>query len=323
MYHLMVLTRRFDDKLFSLQRQGKIGTYAQVRGQEAIQIASAKAMQKTDWMIPAFRETGVYIARGVARDKLVQAWMGDVGAFENTIQERNLAVSIPVGSQPLHATGIAWANKIKKNQDVAITYFGDGATSEGDFHEALNIAGVHKLPVIFICQNNQYAISTPRTKQTASKTIAQKAIAYEITGIKVDGNDVIACYKVVSEAIERARKGEGPTLIEAETYRLGDHTTSDDAKKYRAEEETKKWENKDPIIRLQKYLEKEGKFDDKYKEWVENEVAQEIEKAILEAMQKQKPTLQEMFDTIYTKLPKELQREKEEFEKQNNTGEQQ
>ena len=313
LYHLMMLAREFDDKLFKLQRSGKIGTYASLKGQEACEIGSGFALEKDDWVAPSFREMGVFITRGADRVKLVQGWMGDTRAFQGDENTRDLPISIPIASQALHAAGIAWASKIKGEKSCAITYFGDGATSEGDFHEALNFAGVFKLPVVFFCQNNQWAISTPRKVQTASESIAQKAIAYGIKGIQIDGNDVLGVYKATKEALDRARNGEGPTLIEAITFRLGDHTTSDDASKYRSEEEVHPWVEKDPIQRLVKYFQKIGTWSDEYGERVKSEVEKEVEEAVEKAMQIPSPGPEDVFKYVFKTLPKDLEEEQKEL----------
>ena len=253
MFEFMKLTRVFDEKALKLQREGRIGTYASSLGQEAAQIGSAYALDKEDFIFPSFREQGVFLLRQVPIHQYLAYWKGDERGMSYTKDINMFMVSIPVATQLLHAVGYAFGNKIKKEDKIVATYFGDGATSEGDFHEALNFAGVFELPIIFICQNNQYAISVPFSRQTKSATIAQKAIAYGIYGIKVDGNDVFAMYRATKEAIERAKKGI-PTLIEAFTYRMSDHTTSDDAKKYRSDKEVKFWKKKDPIDRLRKYM---------------------------------------------------------------------
>src|SRR3989338_1146392 len=199
MYRLMVLTRVLDEKLFKLQRSGKAGTVAQVKGQEA-QIGSALALEKNDWVTPSFRELGIYLARGVDPVKMVQAVRGDVRCAEEKVPSRNLPMCIPIATQCIYATGIAWAAKLKGDKDVVVAYFGDGATSEGDFHEGMNFAARYKAPVIFFCQNNQWAISTPCAIQTASDTLAQKAIAYGMPGIQIDGNDIIGVYKATKDA---------------------------------------------------------------------------------------------------------------------------
>lgn len=313
MYHLMLLARTFDEKLFKLQRSGKIGTYAEVKGEEACQIGSAMATAKTDWFVPAFRELAFSLARGADRAKIVQAWNGDTRSVMTYKECRDLPISIPIASQLLHATGIAWASKIKKENDATITFFGDGATSEGDFHEALNFAGVFKLPIVYICQNNGWAISTPRSGQTAAETIAQKAIAYGIHGIQVDGNDVFAVYQATKEAMDRAKKGEGATLIECITYRLGDHTTSDDSLKYRTEEEIKEMWKKEPITRLKLFLQKNNMWDEEYGTWVQEECNKEIDEAVEKGLAFEPPKPEELFTYVFDKMPPDLVKQKNEL----------
>lgn len=300
LYHYMHLAREFDRKLFKLQRSGKIGTYAQVKGEEASEIGSAFALRDHDWFVPSFREASVYLVRGADRPSLVRAWNGDVRAYRDDQHPRNLPPSIPIASQLVHAMGIAWANKIKQNNEATIVYFGDGATSEGDFHEAMNFAGVHDLPIVFFCQNNQYAISTPREKQTRSETIAQKATAYGFEGVQVDGNDVIATYQVTKEKLDKARHGHGPTLIESLTYRVKDHTTSDDSGRYRDEGEVEEWKKKGPLLRLQKYFENNGLWTNEYKEWVQNEVKTEVSEAVKEALKIEEPGPENLFEHIFS-----------------------
>ena len=254
MYRQMWLLRLYDRKAVSLQRQGRFGTYAQMEGQEASLVASVLPLQPQDWLVTSYRETGAMWMHGVPLKVLSLYWMGNEFGSQMPEGVRVLPVSIPVGTHPLHAVGLAWAGQYRQDGSIAVTYFGDGATSEGDVHEALNIAGVYHLPCIFFCQNNQYAISLPRHTQTASQTIAQKALAYGFPGILVDGNDAFAVYAVMREAVERARRGQGPTLIEAYTYRMGAHTTADDPTKYRDEAELEEWKGRDPLLRLQRYL---------------------------------------------------------------------
>ncbi|MBI2105210.1 pyruvate dehydrogenase (acetyl-transferring) E1 component subunit alpha [Candidatus Woesearchaeota archaeon] len=311
-YEAMVLTRVFDDKALKLQRQGRIGTYAPVRGQEAIQIGSAYAIQDIDVIFPAFRENGVYLVRRMPAEMLFQYWGGDERGMNIPKNVNMFPVSITVGAHMLHAVGAGMAFNYKKEKRAVVTYFGDGATSEGDFHEAMNFAGVFKAPVVFICQNNQYAISVPVKEQTASETLAQKAIAYGFKGIRIDGNDVFASYLATKEALNHVRAGKGPVLIEAFTYRIGDHTTSDDAKKYRKEKEVKEWEKKDPILRLKKYMTKMGLFDEKYEASVLKYAEMEVDKAVekFENVPAQKP--EEMFDYIYAELTNELKEQRAE-----------
>ena len=253
-YESMVLSRTYDERALSLQRQGRIGTFASLRGQEAIHVGAALAAKDSDWIVPSFRCEGVYITKGQPIVNIFQIYGGDERGYIYPAQVHITPFEITVGTQMLHACGIAWASKLRKKNIGVLTFFGDGATSEGDFHEAMNFAGVFKLPVIFICQNNQWAISIPREKQTASKTLAQKAHAYGFNGLQVDGNDVFAVYSAVKTALDHARKDHGPTMIECITYRMSDHTTADDASRYRKRSEVKEWEQKDPIERLAKYL---------------------------------------------------------------------
>ncbi|MBX4196820.1 pyruvate dehydrogenase (acetyl-transferring) E1 component subunit alpha [Candidatus Pacearchaeota archaeon] len=311
MYELMILTRTFDDKAVKLQRQGRIGTFASVKGQEACQIPSAIQMQEHDMAFPAFREHGVFITRAMPLEKLFQYWAGDERGMDIPKNVNMFPVAITVGGHLPHAVGMAMSFKFYKKEGATLVYFGDGATSEGDFHEAMNFAGVFKAPTVFICQNNQYAISVPVKEQTAAQSLAQKAIAYGFEGIQVDGNDVFAVYSAVQDALKKARNGKGPTFIECFTYRMGDHTTSDDAKKYRSENEVKKWESKDPIERLKKYMVKKKMFSDSYEKEVAQKAEQLVQDAItkFESIQPIKP--EEMFDYMYDKLTPDLKEERE------------
>src|SRR5659263_9901 len=281
-YRTMVLTRMFDDKALKLQRQGRMLTYGSSLGQEATAVGSAFTMKPDDWFFPAFREHGVQIARGIPLSLLYIYWMGSEDA-NLTLPPKNFTVAIPVATQMLHAVGAAWAAKLKKQNIASVLYFGDGATSEGDFHEGMNFASVFKNPTVFICQNNQYAISLPREKQTASKTLAQKALAYGFEGIQVDGNDILAVYSATKAAIEKAKSGGGPTMIECFTYRLAAHTTSDDPTKYRKKDEEEDWWKKDPLKRFRIYLEKKGIWSQDYEEKLLKEATAQIEKAVEEA----------------------------------------
>ncbi|MBM3232320.1 pyruvate dehydrogenase (acetyl-transferring) E1 component subunit alpha [Candidatus Pacearchaeota archaeon] len=317
MYRFLILTKTFDDKALKLQRQGRMGTYAPMRGQEACQIGSAFALQKNDWVFPAFRENGVYMIKGVSPEMLYRYWMGDERGMQIPKGINILPVSITVGAHLPHATGAGMAFNYLNEKNVAVCYFGDGATSEGDFHAALNFAGVFKAPCVFICQNNQWAISVPVKEQTASQTIAQKAIAYGIHGIQVDGNDVFAVYKATSEALERARSGKGATLIECFTYRLADHTTSDDAKKYRDENEIAEWVKKDPITRFEKYLVDKRVINPVIIGKVKSEAEQQIEKAVklAESAKPQPPT--DMFDYLYESITEEMKEQREQASREN------
>ncbi len=278
MYRWMYITREFDAKAVALQRTGRLGTYASMLGQEATIIGSAYALRKQDWIFPSFRYSGGMILRGIPMDKLYSFWGGDERGAKPPENVNVFPLCITVGEQPLHATGFAWGLKLKKQNAVVLTDFGDGATSTGDLNEALNFAGVFQAPVIFLCQNNQYAISIPVEKQTAAKTLAQKAIAAGIKGIQVDGNDIFAVYKATQDAIIDALKGK-PTFIEAHTYRISDHTTSDDSTKYRSEKEVKEWQQKDPLQRVKLYMEKKKIWNTKKEEQLKNEIEIMIDKA--------------------------------------------
>jgi len=312
----MVLGRRFDERILSLQRQGRIGTFAPTSGQEASQLGAAAVLQPSDFMVPSFRETAAQIYRGAPMEAIILSFGGYNEAAFLLKEGNDLPNSVPVGSQVLHAVGIAWGIKYRKKKDVAMTFFGDGATSEGDFHEGMNFAGVYQIPVIFVCQNNQWAISVPRSKQTRSKTLAQKALAYGMPGIQVDGNDVLAVYAAAKEAADRARAGDGPTMIECETYRMMMHTTADDPKRYRKDEEVEGWRKKDPISRFQKYLKDKGLVSDEKIEKVESEVKDEIQTAVdrAEEMMKKYDDPLQMFENVYAEMPPYLKEQKEALE---------
>jgi len=317
MYQTMVYGRIIDQKVLQFQRQGRILTYAPNLGQEAAQVGSAFAMDPNDWVASAFRELGVWLHRKAPLYNILLYWYGNETGMKMPESVRILPVSVPIASQLQHATGLAYAARYKGENSVAIGYVGDGGTSQGDFHEALNFAGVADLPNVFIVQNNQFAISTRRAVQTKVKNIAQKALAYGIPGIQVDGNDIFAMYAVTKEAIERARNGGGPTLIEAYTYRLGAHTTADDPTVYRDEEEVKAWEKKDPIDRLYKYLINKNLWDEEkdkaYRQERETYVKDEFKKV----ENSPEVTLEEVFDYIYKERTPLLQEEYETIKRRN------
>ena len=309
MYRAMLLGRRLDDRMVRLQRQGRIGTFAPIKGQEASQIGSVFTLRRTDWMVPSFREIAAMVWRGWPIQKLLGFYAGYLEGGQPDADQHDLPVTIPVATQVPHAVGLAYAAQYKNDQAVVMTYFGDGATSEGDFHEAMNFAGVWHVPVVFVCQNNQWAISVPLKKQTHSRTIAEKALAYGFPGIQVDGNDALAVYAASLQAVERARAREGPTLIECVTYRLGMHTTADDPTKYRSEEEVREWERKDPLTRFSAYLQKKNLL----REGLESEVDEEIARAVqaFEAMPAPDPLT--MFDHVYGEMPPDLKAQREEL----------
>lgn len=301
MYELMVLTRIFDETALKLQREGRMLTFASSKGQEAAVVGSALALQQQDWIFPSFREHGAFFVKGMPIDQYYSYWAGDERGMKIPANVTCFPVSIPVGTQTLHAVGAAMAFKLRKENKVSLVYFGDGGTSEGDFHEAMNFAGVFKAPVVFLCQNNQWAISLPRKKQTASETLAQKAIAYGFNGVLVDGNDVIAVFNATLEAVEKARKGEGPTMIEAYTYRMSDHTTADEATKYRDVKEVEEWKKKDPIDRLRKLLQQKKIWSEDYEKKVLDDANKKINDAVkkMEATPPAKP--EEIFNYLFEK----------------------
>jgi len=299
LYRAMLLGRRFDERMLRLQRQGRIGTFAPIKGQEAAQLGSVATLRRTDWMVPSFRETAAMLWRGWPMEKMLLFFSGYIEGGRPESEQHDLPICIPVATQLPHAVGIGYGIQYRGEDAVVMVFFGDGATSEGDFHEACNFAGVWHVPVVFVCQNNQWAISVPLKKQTNSRTIAQKALAYGFPGIQVDGNDVLAVYAASREAVDRARAGGGPTLIECVTYRLGMHTTADDPTKYRADEEVKAWEQKDPLTRFRVYLEKKKLLDASVDEQVDEEIARAVER--FEAMPATDPLA--MFDHAYAELP--------------------
>src|SRR6059036_2732458 len=307
LYRAMLLGRRLDERMVRLQRQGRIGTFAPIKGQEASQLGSVCTLRESDWMVPSFRETAAMLWRGWPIEKLLMTFAGQLEGCQPAPEQHDLPITIPVGTQLPHAVGLAYAAQYRGDDVVVMAYFGDGATSEGDFHEALNFAGVWHVPVVFVCQNNQWAISVPLKKQTHSRTIAQKALAYGLPGIQVDGNDVLAVYAASKEAVDRAREGDGPTLIECVTYRLGVHTTADDPTKYRSEEEVLEWERKDPLTRFVEYLRKKNLLDEGLEEQVDEEIAHGVER--FEAMLRADPLV--MFDHVYAELPPDLKAQRE------------
>ncbi len=313
MYKTMLLTRCADNKALQLQRQGRMLTYAPNTGQEAAQVGSAAAIEERDWLVPAFRELGAWLCKGVSLEQVYLYWFGNEFGSKFPENIKMLPIAVPIATQFNHAVGLAMAANIKGEEEVSLAYIGDGGTSEGDFHEALNFAGVFNAPAVFVVQNNQYAISVSRTIQTKAKTIAQKAVAYGIPGIQVDGNDFLAMYAATKEAVDRARSGGGPTLIEALTYRLGAHTTSDDPTRYREDSEVEEWKQKDPMKRFKKYLIDRGLWSE------EKEQAQvdEFDKYALEVFKKVETTgdteLEDIFKYHYAEMPKNLVEQYEEY----------
>lgn len=314
-YSLMVLCRRFDEKALVLQRQGRLGTYASFLGQEAAQVGAAYALRDSDWVFPTYRDSAFLIARKQPMAALLQYFGGDERGNIPPKGVNNFPISIPVGTQGLHAVGAAMAATIAKKKYATLACLGDGASSEGDMNEAFNFAGVFKAPVIFLCQNNQYAISVSVKQQTAAETIAQKAIAFGIEGIRVDGNDVLAVYSATAAALKRAYSGKGPTLIECFTYRLGNHTTSDDAAKYRSESEVAVWRKKDPVLRLRKYLESKRLWNSKKEEELAAGVDRQVSAAVSEYESVPKPDVDDIFKYTYAEMPQHLQQQLDEYKK--------
>ncbi|MCB2210619.1 pyruvate dehydrogenase (acetyl-transferring) E1 component subunit alpha [bacterium] len=280
MYRVMMRARRLDERLLKMQRQGRVGTLPVSVGQEASSGAAAMAMAEEDWFVGSYREVAGRIAMGEEMHKPMLIYGGFEEGNYNEDIPRLLPLAVILGSQIPHAVGIAYASKLRGEKSAVLAFNGDGAASEGDWHEALNFASVWKSPSVFVVQNNHWAISTPLSKQMNSETIAQRGIAYGMPCLQVDGNDALAVYKATKEALDRARKGEGPTLIEALTYRMLMHTTADDPKKYRSDEEAEEWKKRDPITRFKIYLQGKKLWNDKKEAELEEEIKQEIDAAV-------------------------------------------
>lgn len=313
-YKDMLFARTADYMAVSYQRQGRMFTYPPNLGQEAISGAMGKVMREEDWLVPAFRELGAWLAKGATMKEIFMYYMGyeDGSLFKNA--KKLLPISVPIASQLLHATGIGYAIKFKKEKDVVFAVVGDGGTSEGDFHEALNFAAVWKVPVVFIVQNNQFAISVPVKKQMVSVNIAVKSYAYGLPGIKVDGNDFFAMYAALKEASEYAENGNGPVLIEALTYRQGAHTTSDDPTKYRTTEEEEHWGKTDPMARFSKYLKDKKLWNDEMESEIVEQFKLEVDKQFEEAENVPPYKLEDVFKYMYVDMPEDLKTQQTEYE---------
>lgn len=315
LYRLMVATRALDDRGLALQRQGRIGFYLQSTGQEASHLGAAYALKDSDWLFPAYRQPGILLLRNVPYEKIIAEWFGNSGDTSKgrqmpvhySFRQANfVSISSPIGTQISQAAGAAMAARIRGDDTVFMTFFGDGGTSSNDFHCGLNFAGVYKSPVVFICENNQWAISVPLSGQTASETIAQKAAAYGMPGIRVDGNDVLAVYRVCREAVERARKGEGPTLVESVTYRIASHSSSDDAARYRDAAEFERWKQRDPIQRFQKYLQKKKLWSEAWETELTERIRGSLNESIKRADVRKRPADDSLFDDVFMNLTPQL-----------------
>src|SRR6266513_783703 len=303
LYRAMVLVRAFDLKAVALQRTGRLGTYAASLGQEAASVGVASAMRNEDVLFPSYRDNAALLWRGVKMEEILLYWGGDERGNRFSGPLHDFPFCVPVGSQAPHAAGVAYALKLRKEPRVAVCLFGDGATSKGDVFEAMNFAGVQKLPVVFVAINNQWAISVPLRLQTASETLAQKAIAAGFTGEQVDGSDVVAVRAAAEEAIAAARDGKGPRLIEAVTYRLGDHTTSDDASRYRSVDEVQAHWKEEPIARLRAYLVGQKMWGKADEERLATECHDRVEAAVERYLARAPRRPETMFDHLYADLP--------------------
>jgi 2-oxoisovalerate dehydrogenase E1 component alpha subunit len=313
LYEMMVVTRELDIEFINLQRQGELALYASCRGQEAAQIGAAACLRKTDWLFPQYREIGAFLIRGITPAQMGAVWRGTAHGGLGFTAKCCAPISIPIGTQQLHAVGAAMAAQRLGEDSVTVAFIGDGATSEGDVHEALNLASVFAVPCVFYVQNNQWAISVPVQDQVAGPSIAHRAAAYGMPGVRVDGNDVLACYAVMAEAAARARSGGGPTLIEAVTYRMGPHTTSDDPTRYRDDAEVAEWAARDPIERYRRYLQSIGVLTDRLQQRVDAHgvrLRKELRDNIFGSPD---PDVLELFDTVYAEITPELAAQREQL----------
>ncbi len=315
LYRAMLMTRVMEDRALNLQRQGRIGFYVPCRGQEASHIGTAYALEDRDWIFPAYRQPGILILRGAPMQQIVDEWYGNEGDIGKGRQMpvhytfrsiRFVSISSPIGTQLTHAVGAGMAARYRGEDTAFLTYCGDGGTSENDFHCSLNFAGVYKAPVVFVVENNQWAISVPLERQTASETMAIKAEAYGIPGVRVDGNDILAVYQVAKEAVDRARRGEGPTLIETLTYRVGPHSSSDDPSRYREQAEVDSWVERDPIERFRAYLKRKKIWTQALEEELREACRKEINEAVEAAEGKRPPAASTMFEDVFRERTPQL-----------------
>lgn len=329
-YTTMVQVRALDEKGMLLQRTGKIGFYVPSGGQEAAQVGAAAALDQEDWIFPTYRDPGMALWKGAS---LVEMLAHEFGFSTDRCKGRQMpnhyafkelkfvSISSPIATQLPQAAGTAMAIKIRKSKEVVLGCMGDGGTSEGDFHVAMNFAGVYKSPIVFYCQNNQWAISVPLKQQTASETIAIKAKAYGFPGVQCDGNDVLAVYKAVKEAVDRARSGGGPSFVEALTYRMGPHSSSDDPKRYRPAAEEEEWKRKDPIDRFRKFLQKQGIWTEAFEKETWDRAREAVNAASKEIEQTGPPTVSSMFEDVTKEISPQLEEQRQGLIEYLKTGE--
>jgi len=322
LYEQMVQVREFDRRMLMLQRQGRIGFYLQSTGQEASHLGAAYALKDSDWLFPAYRQPGILLLRQVPIDKIVCEWFGNAGDTSKgrqmpvhySFRQANfVSISSPIGTQLTQAAGAGMAARIRGDDTVFMTFCGDGGTSSNDFHTGLNFAAVYKAPVVFVCENNGWAISVPSSKQTCSESMAIKADAYGVPSVRIDGNDVLAVYGALRTALARARAGGGPTFIESVTYRIGAHSTSDDPTRYRSQDEVDEWMRRDPLARLRAHLEHRGLVDEASDDVLERELNAEIAAAIQAVESAPAPARATLFDDVYADLPWHLREQRREL----------
>ena len=313
LFAAMLTVRAYDHKASAMQRQGRLATYAEFEGQEAAQVGSAAALRPDDWMVATYRDAAAMWMQGYPWEALFLGRMGDERGGSPPPGVNVLPPSITVGAHMIHAVGLGWAERLQGSDRVAITYFGDGATSEGDFHEAMNFAGVFRTPTVFVCQNNGWAISMSRERQTASETIAQKADAYGMPGVLVDGNDLLAVYSATREAVDRARRGDGATLVEAITHRMGAHTTADDAGRYRDDESLEYWRRRDPVDRVRRHLQETGSWSQEWEDAATAAAAADIEAAVARAEAVEPFGPGAAFDRVFARPTADLEEQRAEL----------
>jgi 2-oxoisovalerate dehydrogenase E1 component alpha subunit len=306
LYRTMLQTRVFDKKAIALQRTGQMGTYAPINSQEAVSTAIGHALRPEDVFVPYYRDYAAQFQRGVKMSEILAYWGGDERGSQFACDSEDFPISVPIASQCQHAAGIAFAFKHREEARVALTCIGDGGTSEGDFYEAMNVAGAWKLPVVFVVNNNRWAISVPLEQQTAAKTLAQKAIAAGFEGVQVDGNDILGTREVIGQAIEKARRGEGPTLVEALTYRLSDHTTADDATRYQPQDDVHEAQTREPLIRFKQFLEAQHGFNEADDQALLASVKAEVDEAVKAYLDTAPQNIESVFDYHYAETPPEL-----------------